>query len=227
MSYVITYNRAWCKDLPAKLNKKIGRDFTGIDNEKDLNLDHLKRIGAEKIFFPHWSTIIPEEIYGNFECIIFHMTDLPYGRGGSPLQNLIVRGHKKTQISAIQCVKELDAGPVYIKKPLSLMGSAEAIFIRANEIIEEMIIKILEKDLKPKPQVGDVVKFSRRKAEDGNWGAVKSLDEVYDYIRMLDADGYPMAFVQVGDFKLEFSRASRKVDAVVANVRITCEKKYE
>ena len=107
------------------------------------------------------------------------------------------------------------------------MGSAEAIFIRANQIIEEMIIKILEKDLKPKPQVGDVVKFSRRKAEDGNWGAVKSLDEVYDYIRMLDADGYPMAFVQVGDFKLEFSRASRKVDAVVANVRITCEKKYE
>ena len=47
------------------------------------------------------------------------MTDLPYGRGGSPLQNLIVRGHKHTMISAIKCVKELDAGPIYLKKPLT------------------------------------------------------------------------------------------------------------
>ena len=65
------------------------------------------------------------------------MSDLPYGRGGSPLQNLIIREHRKTMISAIQCVKEIDAGPVYLKKPLSLEGSAEEIFICANHIIEE------------------------------------------------------------------------------------------
>jgi len=36
--------------------------------------------------------IILKEIFENYEIILFHMTDLPYGRGGSPLQNLIVRG---------------------------------------------------------------------------------------------------------------------------------------
>ena len=62
------------------------------------------------------------------------MTDLPYGRGGSPLQNLIVRGHNDTMISAKESVKKiLIQGWWLPKKPLSLLGSAEEIFIRANK----------------------------------------------------------------------------------------------
>ena len=227
MSYVIVYNRPWCRNLPEKLEKKTGKKFVAIDNKKDLNRDHLNSINPEHIFFPHWSYIIPEEIYETFNCIIFHMTDLPYGRGGSPLQNLIVRGHSKTMISAIQCVKEIDAGPVYLKKPLSLEGSAEEIFIRANQIIEDMIVEILDTNPQPEAQKGEVVKFTRRKPEDGNLSVAVSLDEVYNYIRMLDAEGYPPAFVQVGPYKLEFSRASRKVGAVDADVKITREIRNE
>jgi methionyl-tRNA formyltransferase len=130
-------------------------------------------------------------------------------------------------ISAIQCVKEIDSGPVYLKKTLSLEGRAEEIYILANQIIEEMIIEILNTNPQPKPQTGDVVRFTRRKPEDGNWGSAGSLDEVYDYIRMLDADGYPPAFVRIGNYKLEFSRASRKVSAVNASVRIIKEKENE
>ena len=151
------------------------------------------------------------------------MTDLPYGRGGSPLQNLIVRGHKNTMISAIQCVKDFDAGPVYLKKPLSLEGNAKDIFTRASHIIEEMIIEILDTNPKPVAQKGKVVKFTRRKMEDGDLRNAESLDEVYNYIRMLDADGYPPAFVRFGDYKLEFSRASQEAGAVDANVKITKE----
>ena len=65
------------------------------------------------------------------------MTDLPYGRGGSPLQNLIVRGKKDTMLSAIQVEKELDAGAIYMKMPLSLEGSAAQILRRASNIIFE------------------------------------------------------------------------------------------
>ena len=227
MSYVIAYNRLWCRDLPDKLEKKTGKNFFSINNKKDLNRDHLNSINPEHIFFPHWSYIIPEEIYGNFNCVIFHMTDLPYGRGGSPLQNLIVREHRETMISAIQCVKEIDAGPVYLKKPLSLNGSAEEIFIRANHIIEKMIVEIIKINPQPLPQTGEITKFRRRKPEDGDWSGSKSLDEVFDYIRMLDAEGYPPAFIRVGNYKIEFSRATKKVDAVHASVKVTWESENE
>ena len=224
MSYVIASSHSWCKKLPENLASKTGKNFTTIDNKKDLNQDNLNSLNPEHIFFPHWSYIIPPEIYNNFNCVIFHMTDLPFGRGGSPLQNLIIRGHKDTMISAIQCVKEIDAGPVYLKKKLSLEGTAEEIYILANQIIEEMIVEILDTNTQPAPQKGEVVKFTRRKPEDGDWSNVKSLDDVYDYIRMLDAEGYPPAFIRIGKYKLEFSRASRKVGTIHASVKITLEK---
>jgi len=227
MSYVIAYNRPWCRNLSERLEKKTGKNFVAIDNKKDLNRDHLNSINPKHIFFPHWSYIIPEEIFENFNCIIFHMTDLPYGRGGSPLQNLIVRGHTETMISAIQCVKEIDAGPVYLKKPLSLEGCAEEIFARANQVVERMIIEILKTNPQPAPQKGEVTMFKRRKPEDGNLSGAESMDEIYNYIRMLDANGYPPAFVRIGDYKLEFSRASRKVGSIHASVKITPEKTDE
>ena len=36
----------------------------------------------------------------------------------------------------------LDAGDVYLKKPLSFHGSAEEIFFRADDLIEQMIERI-------------------------------------------------------------------------------------
>jgi methionyl-tRNA formyltransferase len=62
------------------------------------------------------------------------MTDIPYGRGGSPLQNLIARRRKKkTKLSALRMVEELDAGPVYTKTNISLMGRAEEIYLVAEK----------------------------------------------------------------------------------------------
>ena len=111
------------------------------------------------------------------------MTDLPFGRGGSPLQNLIVLGKEETKISALKVVKELDAGPIYLKNKLSLNGTAEEIFIKANSIIESMIIEIINKELKPYEQKGVVVHFKRRKPKDSNITNLKNIKDIYNYIR--------------------------------------------
>ena len=96
------------------------------------------------------------------------MTDLPYGRGGRPLQNLIVRGIKETVVSAIKCVKELDAGPIYLKMPLALEGTAQEILDRASVVIQQMVIKIVDGQAVLKDQVGDVVSFKRKVSDEGD-----------------------------------------------------------
>ncbi|QVL50168.1 MAG: hypothetical protein KFB96_06825 [Thiocapsa sp.] len=149
------------------------------------------------------------------------MTDLPYGRGGSPLQNLIMSGHENTVISALRCVEALDAGPVYLKRPLNLNGGAEEIYLRADRIVESMIVTLIEEQPTASPQVGEPTLFKRRRPEQGDWSDAPDLDRVFDRIRMLDADGYPPAFIDVGPFRLTFTRASRRTDAVLADVRIT------
>ena len=93
--------------------------------------------------------------------VIFHMTDLPYGRGGSPLQNLIQRGCTSTMISALRCEAGLDMGDIYLKQSLSLLGSTEEIFLGADEVMEVMIEKIVREEHIAMPQEGEAVLFSR------------------------------------------------------------------
>lgn len=227
MTHVIAYSRQQCKHLVSRLNKRMDADFVGISSKAGLVANNLKKIDPRIIFFPHWSNNIPAEIYRDYECIIFHMTDLPYGRGGSPLQNLIVRGHKETMISALRCVAELDAGPIYIKKPLSLSGSANEIFSRTDALIEDMIVEILKSHPEPMPQNGEPVVFKRRKPEEGDWSKAKTLSEVYDYIRMLDAEGYPPAYIHSGVFKVEFINAIKEYNTITAEVKITKKENNE
>ena len=217
---VIASARPWNKDMVQALEARTSWSFVPIADPRDLTVERLSAITPKFVFFPHWSHHIEEAVYKKFECIMFHMTDLPFGRGGSPLQNLIVRGISKTKISAFRCVEELDAGPIYLKKPLSLQGSAGEIYLRAARIIEDMIVEILSTRPIPQPQIGKPTVFKRRRPEDGDLSAVRSLEEAFDLIRMLDAEGYPHAFLDMGRFRLEFTRATRKTNELVADVRI-------
>lgn len=194
--------------------------FFTIKKHEDLDIDKIKKINPKYIFFFHWSNLIPAEIYENFECVIFHMTDVPFGRGGSPLQNLIARGIYETKLTALKCVKDLDAGPVYLKKSLSLHGNAEEIYLRATRLSAEMMLEILSKEIIPEEQKGEPTIFKRRKPEEGNIVGKDDLQEIYDFIRMLDAEGYPRAFLNIGKINLEFERAALKDGYIKADVTI-------
>lgn len=220
MHIVIVSNRAWNRHLAAEVQGRLNADVTYLEHHEDVSKEKLAPLMPDWVFFPHWSYIIPTEVYANFRCVVFHMTDLPFGRGGSPLQNLIARGIYETKITALRCVKELDAGAVYEKRPLSLWGSAEEIYLRAGEIIKEMMIDIVRENPVPREQHGTPTVFKRRRPEDGDIGKLDTLQRVFDYIRMLDADGYPSAFLCSKGLRLEFSRASLKDGYILADVKI-------
>lgn len=220
-TYIILSEKSWNKSLVEKLAQKVTAHWFLIDQKQDFNVEKLAEINPDKIFIPHWSYIIPAEIYNAYECVVFHMTDLPYGRGGSPLQNLIAKGHQNTKVSALRVVKELDAGDIYLKKPLSLLGTAEEIFMRASDVMENMVVEIINQDLKPQAQEGEPTVFRRRKPMDSDIGELTQLEQIFDYIRMLDAEGYPHAYLETKHFRLEFSRASLKANqSIIADVRI-------
>ena len=180
----------------------------------------LNNIKPRYIFFLHWNWIVPEAIWKAYECVCFHMTDVPYGRGGSPLQNLILVGHAQTMLTALRMIKEMDSGPVYSKKPLSLDGSAEEIYIRGGKLSLEIIQWMIEHNPQPTPQEGEVVTFKRRKPEQSSLPNSGSLKSLYDFIRMLDADGYPRAFIEHGDYLINFRNARLDGERVVAEVEI-------
>lgn len=222
---IIAFNNRRYKSIPERLIN-IKKKYALIEyvDAQALEYKKIKEINPDWIFFPHWSEIIPKEIYENYKCIIFHMTDLPYGRGGSPLQNLIIRGHKDTKISAIKCVSQIDAGEIYLQRFLSLEGTAEEILKRAADIMSEMIEIIINTNPVPVPQNGTITTFQRRKPHESDISALDSIEKIHDYIRMLDADGYPHAFLEMNKMRLEFTNSSIVDGTIEAKVKISARK---
>ena len=185
-------------------------------------MEEVRLLDPRYIFFLHWSWMVPAEIVNKYECVCFHMTDVPYGRGGSPLQNLILRGHENTRLTALKMVEELDAGPVYLKEDLYIgSGSAEDIYIRTTYKAAEMIKRITLEEPESVPQEGKVTIFQRRQPEESEIPDLKSLQQLHDFIRMLDAEGYPKAFLNYRGFRFEFSRSALEGGRIVAETTIT------
>ena len=221
MNYLVAAIGEWNKALFDLNSKGLDDKWHYVSTPDELNEKLATGLKPRYIFFPHWRWIVPEEILNRFECVCFHMTDVPFGRGGSPLQNLIVRGHKETVLTALQMEKGLDTGPVYMKEPLCLEGKAEEIYQQAAELTWKMINVIVRDEPVPLPQNGKIVNFCRRKPEQSEIPLnLLSLEQIYDYIRMLDAPGYPKAFIKSAEFEFEFEDAVLKGNEIFAKVRI-------
>jgi len=220
-NYVVAGAKPWSRRVFDENISVFPGEWYFVSRPKELSLKTMARLEPRYIFFLHWSWKVPSEIINGYECVCFHMTDVPYGRGGSPLQNLIQNGHRHTKLTALQMVEEFDAGPIYLKEDLCLEGNAEEIYIRASYISAQMIRKIAEEEPTPQPQVGDPLIFKRRKPDESRISDLPDLQAMHDFIRMLDANGYPKAFLEYSGFRYEFSRAAMYDGRLKADVKIT------
>lgn len=200
--------------------------FEIITEKEELTVQILDEFQPDYIFFPHWSWFIPAEIYENYNCVVFHMTDLPFGRGGSPLQNLLVRGIYNTKISAIKVCDGIDTGPVYLKESIDISeGTADQIYRNVSDIIfSRMIPRFFEEELYPEKQIGEVVSFNRRTPEESEIPDGLSQRQIYDYIRMLDGEGYPAAFKRYDKGKILYTDANFEDGVVVARAQFVNDK---
>jgi methionyl-tRNA formyltransferase len=221
MKYLIITKRIWDKKNFLKLNKNI----LVIKSLKKEKIDSLK---PKIIFFIHWSKIIEEYFFKNYLCIQFHASNLPMGRGGSPIQNQIIRGIKKTKISAFKIDKNLDRGPICLKKNFSLKGNLSNILKRMEKTCITMIKQIIKnKKLKFHEQKGKISFYKRRKKNDSAifFQNLKNLNDCYDFIRMLDANDYPNAYVDNNKFRFSFKNVKRYKNYLTAETKIYINEK--
>jgi len=226
-TYIVVGSKPWNQQIFDENISKYPGQWYFIGSCEQLTKEGVRALNPRYIFFLHWSWRVPEVIIDNYECVCFHMADVPYGRGGSPLQNLITRGHKHTKLTALLMTREFDAGPVYFKENLCLEGNAEEIYIRATKLAAQMIKHIIRKHPEPVPQTGETVVFKRRTPEESEIPKLDSMKALYDFVRMLDAEGYPKAFLIYKGFRYEFRKAALYNGRIMADVTITPFNKKE
>ena len=221
MKYIIITKKKWDLNNFKKLKKNI---FV-LDK---VNIIKIKRINPKIIFFIHWSKFISQNIFKKYLCIQFHASNLPKGKGGSPIQNQIMLNVKKTKISAFKISERLDSGPICLQDNLSLKGSAIDILRRMENKSIQMIKKIIKKKfLVFKKQKGKTSFFKRRKPSESkiDFNNMKSINRLYDFLRMLDAPDYPNAFIKLNKFKFTFNDIKINKNKIDAKVKITKNEK--
>ncbi len=222
-SFIVASTGEWNLKYFNQFSKKQKGEWSFVSTPSEL--DKLLEIANPRyIFFPHWSWMVSEEIIKRHECVCFHMTDLPYGRGGSPLQNLITRGHEKTMLTALRMENGVDTGPIYYKTPLSLHGPACDIYKRSGRLCWDMISDFIKEYPDPISQEGTITNFKRRIPEQSRIPEGLSIKEIYDYIRMLDAPGYPKAFLEISGYRLEFESSDYADGRLSAKVNFIKER---
>ena len=210
MTFLFCGYRDWTLKLYEKILKKYKMEL--ISSPKELTINKVKKINPEMIFFPDWSWMVPKKILEDYPCVCFHESNLPKFRGGSPIQNQIINGVKKTKTTAFFMDEGLDTGDIILKRDLSLEGSIEDIFQRMISNDYDMIVRIIKGEYKRKKQRGKPSTYKRRKPEESE---LKHLNHpnpyLYNFIRMLE-DPYPNAFIRIGKKKIIFKHVKQEKD---------------
>lgn len=202
--YCVGY-RSWALQIYENLKKKTKHKFKIIKNKKKISLKEISTFNPDYILFYGWSNKIPINIINKYFCVMLHPSPLPKFRGGSPLQNQIIRNIKSSKITLFKMEKKLDAGPIILTRKFSLEGHLNEIFNRLTVIGTKLTLKFFKNNFKLKKQNDKIATyFKRRKPEESEitLSEIKNKSSKYlmNKIRMLE-DPYPNAFIKTKDGK--------------------------
>lgn len=210
MKYLIASNRLF-RDCEATTPEEL-TEFLKVHSD------------IKRIYFPFWSWKIPPDIVNKYECIGFHASPLPFGRGGSPIQNMIRLGYTDTELCAFRMTDKIDEGKVLLRWAASLDGTLGEIVARMSGLISLMIDSIDVPDFQP-VDTGPYEKFGKvplhfDRIKKNYLPETDTLLELYNEIRMRDEDSHSKAFKYHGKYAIEFTNAKLTEGEVIANVRI-------
>lgn len=130
--------------------------------------------------------------------LIIHESDLPYGKGFSPVQWQILEGKKTIPVCLIEAVERFDAGDIILRDQIELDGGELYDDIRAKQI--EVTFRLIREFLsvypvyERLPQVGDQSIFPRRTAKDGELDPDKTIREQFNLLRIGNNEKWPSHF---------------------------------
>jgi methionyl-tRNA formyltransferase len=172
------------------------------DVEQVIKGDVLCLLSCEKIF---------KNLHLNNYNLVVHSSDLPKGKGMSPLTWQIIEGKNEIVNTLIEASYKIDNGPIYLQNTMRFEGHELIDEIRiiqgesVNELIKEFIQKI--DVITPQEQVGEETIYRKRKLEDSEIDITKSISAQFNKLRVVDNERYPAFFVFNGiKYKLKISK---------------------
>ncbi|MFH0837913.1 MAG: methionyl-tRNA formyltransferase [Patescibacteria group bacterium] len=102
--------------------------FQPLDINADLSVRRLANLNPDIILVMAYGQILSREVLDipKIACLNVHASLLPKYRGASPIQASILNMDKKTGISLMKMVRQMDSGPVYRQFTLGIAANDTA-----------------------------------------------------------------------------------------------------
>ena len=184
----------YAKDLAARLAADIYFEHNTIYEKYDI------------VFMLSYHNIIPTSfLNNNRHNIVVHASELPKGKGWSPLFWQVLDGQNNIPFTMFEANSDLDSGDIYMVKHLRLTGLELHDEIRAKQAATtiEMCVEFVlhyDKYSKPKKQTGEGSIYARRSEKDSELNIDRTIRELFSLLRITSNSEYP-AFFKMGDNK--------------------------
>ena len=154
------------------------------------DMDEVRKQDGDYLFLISCAEIVGPDVLSRYKnCIVIHEADLPNGRGWSPLAWQILEGKSEITVSAIKCALPVDSGDIIAQGVIKLDGTELADEINEKAFLVKsqlaMAVVLAGTDT-AKPQVGESSYYRRRKPEDSELDATKSIAEQFDLLRICE-----------------------------------------
>lgn len=173
---------------------------------------------ADFCFCLSFSQIIPPASRLLFKhTLVVHESDLPQGKGWSPLTWQILEGAKQIPVTLIEAADRVDSGPIYTQRWIELNGNELIDELRAAQAMATLELCRWFVDAYPEStdrariQKGKGSFYPRRRPDDSELDPEKSIAEQFNLLRVVDNERYPAFFRWSGQkYYLKISTTSIK-----------------
>ena len=106
----------------------------------------VQNLAADIIIVIAYGMIIPKQITRDFICLNAHASLLPFHRGASPIQSVILTGSRHTGVTIIQMDEYMDHGPIVTQQSFEMNHDITVSILhdRLSELSAELMGSVLE-----------------------------------------------------------------------------------
>ena len=188
----------------------------GDETKLVRNFDEMVN-GDVAFFLGCVSIALPDVLSRNRRNLVVHESNLPAGRGFSPLTWQILQGESSIPICLLDAADGADTGPVVYRAELRFEGHELIDELREKQgrTTVELCCRFLDeaRPLAGVPQQGTARSFARRHPRDSRLNAELSLAQQFDLLRVVNNDRYPAFFEMRGHrYTLRIDKAGAEDD---------------
>lgn len=156
--------------------------------------------GGDLLFLISCSQIVNDSTRRAYQkVLVIHASDLPHGRGWSPLVWQIIEGKNEIAVSLLEAEDPVDSGALWGQRLLKFDGTElydeinSALFAAEIELMDFAVEEFDSAVPIPQAESG-ATWYRRRNPEDSSLDPDKTLAEQFDLLRVADPERYPTFF---------------------------------